>query len=65
MAVRSLAQQLEDVDAAIERSLKAISLGIGDRNLQRATLKDLREEKAAIKREINIGTGGRRRLAEF
>lgn len=56
---------MEDVDAAIERSLKAISLGIGDRNLQRATLKDLREEKAAIKREINIGTGGRRRLAEF
>jgi len=65
MAVRTLAQQLEDVDAAIARSLSAISLGIGDRNLQRATLKDLRAEKDTITREMVKGDKGRRTVAEF
>ena len=65
MAVRTLAQQLEDVDAAIARSLKAMSLGEGNRSINRANLKDLRAEKEAIQKELNRADKGDRRVAEF
>ncbi len=65
MEERSLAQQLTDVDEAIQRTLKALSLGVGDRNITRSNLRDLREERKDILNRIAHESGGGRRVAEF
>lgn len=62
---RTLAEQLDDIDEAIERTLKALSIGKGDRNITRSNLKDLRGERNDILKRIAHETTHGRTLAEF
>ena len=66
MAERSLAQQLTDVDAAIEAIMSGgQSYSIAGRTYTRANLSELRAERDAILKRVAYETGSGRRLAEF
>lgn len=60
MAVKTTLEQLEEVQAAITKVMKAQSGGMGDKNLQRARLDmlEIREEKLLRRYRAESGTGG-------
>jgi len=66
MAERTLAQQLTDIDAAIEAIVTGgQSYSIAGRTYTRANLSELRAERNDILRRIEHETGHGRRRAEF
>jgi len=60
MAIKSTAESLEEVQAAISKVLAAQSVGLGDKTLMRAKLEALnvREEMLLKRYKAETGTGG-------
>lgn len=60
MAVKTTLEQLEEVQAAITKSLNAVSAGIGDKTLMRNRIETLtaREEILLKRYKAESGTGG-------
>jgi hypothetical protein len=57
MAIKTTLAQIEEVQAAITKTLNMISYTIGDTSVQRASLKHLREYEKELKAEYNKEQG--------
>jgi hypothetical protein len=60
MAVKTTLEQLEEVQTTISRVLEAQASGIGDKTIQRASLRELRIFQKELKQELGAeqGTSG-------
>jgi len=57
MAIKTTTEKLEEVQAAITKTLNTQSYTIGDASIQRAKLKDLREYESALEADLNKENG--------
>lgn len=65
MSRSELETAIAAVDSAITRTLNAESYQVGTRQLKRASLKDLRELRAAYAKQLQALTGADISLAHF
>lgn len=60
MTIKTTAELISEIDAAISEALKAQQMGMGDKLLQRARLKDLFAARSELMAQYRAeqGTGG-------